>query len=467
MARPNIVMIMADDQDLHLDSITHMAAVQEHLVKKGTTFSNHWVTDAQCCPSRATVLRGQQAHNTNITAVRYPGGNYDKWLASEMDADYLPNWLNDAGYSTNYVGKLLNGLNLLNYDPPPKAWTDIDALLEPYMYDFNRAVFSKNGGHPVTYPGWHQSDIIRIKAVERLRELAKEDKPFFYWIAPTAPHTVPPHNGYIDGKPQPLSRHNATFLDLELPKKGNWNPSDEYAKQKSSWVGRLTPLNESMLVETEELHRTRVQSLQGVDEIVEDVVAVLAEENLLEDTYVIYTSDNGYMIGTHRIPAVKSLAYKEAGQTPFIVRGPGVPEDATSRLPGTHTDLAPTLLEIAGVNPKDFPALFDGRSLLSQWHQPSGGRGGKIEKLKFDKDLIGVEFWGDADIELPTLPPGSPVSYTRTVTTFKALRIVGEHHAYLYMVWCTGELELYNTSVSFPRSSFWTWSLKLTSTSLG
>lgn len=171
-ARPNIVMIMTDDQDLHLDSLDHMAALQEKLVQKGTVFSNHWVTDAQCCPSRATVLRGQQAHNTNITAVRYPGGNYDKWLASEMDTDYLPNWLNNAGYSTNYIGKLLNGLNLLNYSPPPKAWTDIDALLEPYMYDFNRAVFSHNGQHPVTYPGWHQSDIIRIEAVQRIHELA-------------------------------------------------------------------------------------------------------------------------------------------------------------------------------------------------------------------------------------------------------------------------------------------------------
>ncbi|KAK8109532.1 hypothetical protein PG999_007669 [Apiospora kogelbergensis] len=409
-------MIMTDDQDLYLDSLEHMAAVQKHLVEKGTTFSNHWVTDAQCCPSRATVLRGQQAHNTNITAVRYPGGNYDKWLASGMDGDYLPNWLNDAGYSTNYIGKLLN-----------------DALLEPYMYDFNRAVFSKNGGHPVTYPGWHQTDIIRIKAIERIRELAKEDKPFFYWIAPTAPHT-------------PLARHNETFADLTLPKKGNWNPADEYAKQKVNWVGKLKPLNESMLVQTEGLHRARIQTLQGIDEMVQDIVAVLDETGLLEDTYVIYTSDNGYMIGTHRIPAVKTLAYKEAGQTPFIVRGPGILPNATSRLPGTHTDLAPTLLDIAGVQAKDFPELFDGRSLLSQWHNPNGVCTDEAEKVKLDNDLIGVEFWGDADIELPTLSSkDSPTSYTRILTTFKALRIVGEHRAYLYTVWCTGELELYNT----------------------
>lgn len=210
-----------------------------------------------------------------------------------------------------------------------------------------------------------------------------------------------------------------------------------------------------MLRETEELHRARVQSLRGIDEMIEDIVAGLDEEDLLKDTYIMYTSDNGYMIGTHRIPAVKSLAYKEAGQTPFVVRGPNVPQNAISKLPGTHTDLAPTLLEIAGVNHTDFPAMFDGRSLFFQWPQLGGGNGSNLEKPKCAKDLIGVEFWGDADIELPMLPPGSAMSYTRVLTTFKALRVVGEDQAYLYIVWCTGELELYNTNVGHNISLSW------------
>ncbi|KAI6351608.1 hypothetical protein MCOR25_009840 [Pyricularia grisea] len=150
-----------------------------------------------------------------------------------MDSEYLPKWLNDAG-----------------------------------------AVFSKNGEHPVNYPGWHQTDIVRIKAVERLKQLSKDqDKPLFYWISLTAPHTVPPVNGPSDNMPQP--RHKDLFPDLVLPKKGNWNPSDEYAKQKVNWVGRTAPLNESMLAETELLYKTRIKSLQGIDEIIEDVVATL------------------------------------------------------------------------------------------------------------------------------------------------------------------------------------------------
>ncbi|TLS30955.1 hypothetical protein PpBr36_03855, partial [Pyricularia pennisetigena] len=448
--KPNIIMIMTDDQDLHLDSTEHMPTLQKLLVQLGTTFTNHWVTESQCCPSRATVLRGQQAHNTNITAVRYPGGNYDKWRASEMDSEYLPKWLNDAGYSTNYIGKFLNGYTLRNYNPPPKAWTEIDALLDPYTYDFNRAVFSKNGEHPVNYPGWHQTDIVRVKAVERIRQLAKDgSKPFLYWISPTAPHTVPPINGPSDNMPQPLARHSGLFPDLALPKKGNWNPPDEYAKQKVNWVGRNAPLNESMLAETEVLYRTRIRSLQGVDEIIKDVVATLEQEDLLDSTYIIYTSDNGFMIGTHRITAMKSLVYKEAGQTPLVVRGPGVPEGVVSRLPSTHTDIAPTLLELAGVDPAEFPKLFDGRSLLPQWREPTRSRGCRQTSpagSECSGDLIGVEFWGDANFELPALPYQDPQGvYGGVMSSFKALRVVGEHRAYLYTVWCTNELELYNT----------------------
>ena len=133
---------MTDDQDLHLGSLNRLPIVQREMMGKGTTFSNHWATTAQCCPSRTSLLRGQQAHNTNITDVKKPGGNYDKWVAAGLDDNYLPHWLGAAGYHTEYIGKLINNLNVVNYNKPvPKAWTNIDMLIEPYMYDYNNAVF--------------------------------------------------------------------------------------------------------------------------------------------------------------------------------------------------------------------------------------------------------------------------------------------------------------------------------------
>ena len=186
--KPNIVFIITDDQDLHLGSLETMEVVQREIVGKGTSFSNHWATTAQCCPSRTSILRGQQAHNTNITDVKEPGGNYDKWVAAGLDENYLPHWLGNAGYHTEYMGKLINNLNLANYNKPvPKGWTNIDMLIEPYMYDFQNPLFSWNGDRPVKYTDWHQLDVMRIKAVNRIKDMASKDKPFFYGIAPTAP----------------------------------------------------------------------------------------------------------------------------------------------------------------------------------------------------------------------------------------------------------------------------------------
>lgn len=127
--KPNIVFLMSDDQDRRLGSMEFMQTVQKEMVQKGTSFINHHTTIAQCCPSRGTLLRGQAAHNTNITNVFAPGGNYEKFTLSGQGDNYLPHWMNKAGYRTEYVGKFMNGLNLLNWASPPKGWDFIDTFV--------------------------------------------------------------------------------------------------------------------------------------------------------------------------------------------------------------------------------------------------------------------------------------------------------------------------------------------------
>ena len=192
------------------------------------------------------------------------------------------------------------------------------------------------------------------------------------------------------GLPEPLARHQDTFLDVGAPQSKNFNPNDEFTDQKRYWLRELPALNETQLKSLDLNHRRRLQSLQGVDELVEDVIEALDEAGVLDNTYVVYTSDNGYQIGNHRIPAGKCLAYRESANLPFVVRGPGVPAGATSRLPGTHVDLAPTFLQIAGVEPADFPEQFDGRSLLPQWHDPSGEN--EAGDSEYAKEIINLEF---------------------------------------------------------------------------
>jgi N-acetylglucosamine-6-sulfatase len=120
--RPNILFIFTDDQDYRMDSLSYMPNVQKYLVNQGTTYTNHYATVSVCCPSRVSLLRSQFAHNTNITHVMEPYGGYDRFNALGLGEDYLPLWLQEAGYSTNYIGKLMNGVSVHNWQNAPKGW---------------------------------------------------------------------------------------------------------------------------------------------------------------------------------------------------------------------------------------------------------------------------------------------------------------------------------------------------------
>ncbi|KAI0137520.1 arylsulfatase [Xylariales sp. AK1849] len=431
-AQPNIVLIFPDDQDLHLASVDYQPVLHRELVAKGTAFTNHYATVAQCCPSRASLLRGQAAHNTNITYVSSPGGNFDKWLVSAENEDYLPHWLVQAGYNTEYIGKFMNGYNIHNYMTPPKGWTHVDALVDPYTYAYNTVVMSSDGETPISYHNYHQTDVIRAKALDRLEYLSHQDKPFYLTIAPTAPHFS------NIGIPVPLSRHDESCPGAANPRAPNFNPGAEYTAQKVSYLKNLTQLNETQLAAADVHYRARVQCLQGIDEIIEDVIKKLEEKGLLDNTYVIYTSDNGYHIGNHRVPAGKSLPYREDTNLPFYVRGPGVPANVTSSAPSVHLDLAPTFLEIAGLPQEEWPPFLDGRSIVSTWKDPLAPLNSSCATDDI-REILNVEFWGIQSVESIPLTQYNDNSY-------KTLRIVGDETSYLYSRWCTNEAELYDTA---------------------
>ena len=129
-ARPNLIIIQTDDQDLHLGSLNYQPAVQKHFAGQGTFFSKHFCTVSQCCPSRVSWLTGRAAHNTNVTSVKPPYGGYPKFVHEGWNDNYLPVWLQEAGYNTYYAGKLMNGHNTTNYNKPyPKGWNGTDCEL--------------------------------------------------------------------------------------------------------------------------------------------------------------------------------------------------------------------------------------------------------------------------------------------------------------------------------------------------
>ncbi|GLI66456.1 hypothetical protein VaNZ11_010269, partial [Volvox africanus] len=153
--RPNFIVILVDDLDETQDSSGELAmpATKRLLRDRGVTFTNHFVTTPICCPSRVSLLRGQLGHNTNFTDVLGPHGGYAKFRALDLDREWLPTWLQKAGYKTLYTGKFIVDYTIRNYDPPPSGWTVFDALVHPFIFEYYSPAFSLNGGQPRMYPG--------------------------------------------------------------------------------------------------------------------------------------------------------------------------------------------------------------------------------------------------------------------------------------------------------------------------
>lgn len=157
---------------------------------------------------------------------------------------------------------------------------------------------------------------------------------------------------------------------------------------------------------------------------------------------VVFTSDNGYKIGQHRVPGGKALFYGEDTNLPFAVRGPGIPKNVTSEIPGVHLDLAPTFLDIAGLPKSEWPPFLDGQSLLPQWKAPHGSNGPGTGQGN-SKETLNVEFWGSNTIEAPN---GRELGAPFMTTSYKTLRMLGDRQSWLLSVWCTGDVELYDTA---------------------
>lgn len=280
-----------------------------------------------------------------------------------------------------------------------------------------------------------------MHSLERIDALANQDKPFSLFIAPFAPH-IGSIGQKAQSRPIPCKRHNQLFQDVKVPRTPNFNPPDVHQRDKGGWLRYLPKMTNKFINFADYAYRSRLQAIQSIDEIVEDVVAKLDEKGLLNNTYVIYTSDNGYHVGQHRVPAGKSLFFSEDTNLPFVVRGPNVPANVTSKIPGLHLDLAPTFLDIAGLNESKWPEFFDGRSLLPQWHEPLGNNGANSGKGN-GKESINVEYWGQAAIEAPG---GNTLGSPFWNTTYKTIRTLGEDESWLYTKWCNGDRELYNTA---------------------
>ncbi|KAJ9272647.1 hypothetical protein DTO212C5_1374 [Paecilomyces variotii] len=427
--RPNIVFIISDDQDLQLDSIEYTPLTLKHLKERGTFYKNHFVTTALCCPSRVSLWTGRQAHNTNVTDVHPPYGGYPKFVAQGFNSNFLPIWLQEAGYDTYYTGKLFNAHTIDNYNAPHVAgFNGSDFLLDPYTYSYLNSTYQRNHDPPVSYEGRHTADVIEEKALGFLDDAISGDRPFFVAIAPVTPHSNIDQEGTVKmTAPIPAERHKHLFKNVKVPRTEHFNPD---TPSGVNWISRLPKQNQSNVDYNDHFYRQRLRALQTVDELVDRVVKRLEESGKLDNTYIIYTSDNGYHIGQHRLQPGKECGFEEDIRVPLFIRGPGIPENHVENAVTTHIDLAPTLFEIAGIKQRDD---FDGTPIpLSK------------ESVGLRHEHVTVEYWGLAipEGEYNDFGPDNPAIITNN--TYKALRIIGDEYDLYYSVWCTNEHQLYD-----------------------
>jgi arylsulfatase A-like enzyme len=227
---PNILFVITDDQDLQLDSISYTPLISKHIRDQGTFFRNHFVTTALCCPSRVSLWTGRQAHNTNVTNVSPPYGGYPKFVERGFNDDFLPLWLQAAGYDTYYTGKMFNAHTIENYHSPHiNGFNASDFLLDPYTYSYLNSTYQRNHEPPISHEGEHTIDVITGKALGFLEDALAGERPFFLAVAPVAPHSNIDLGDVAAGKiymsaPIPLERHENLFQDVTVPRTANFNP---------------------------------------------------------------------------------------------------------------------------------------------------------------------------------------------------------------------------------------------------
>lgn len=350
--RPNVLVILTDDQTL--ESLRVMEKTLRLLGEEGTTFANSFVSYPLCCPSRATFLTGQYAHNHGVMGNVPPEGGYGRL----NHANTLPVWLQKAGYDTAHVGKYLNG-----YTGPevPQGWTRWFGLADPTTYQVYDYTVIDDGkkvhyGHAEED---YQTDVLAAKAEEILRQLVRSGRPFFLSVAPVPPHQERSDEESKGTPPRPAPRHLGAFADEPLPDKTSVDEVD--VRDKPRHIQKLPRLSSSKRESILRTYRAQLESLLAVDELVERLVSALEETGQLDNTVIFFTSDNGFYHGEHRLAEGKRLAYEEAVHVPLIVRGGSFPAGRTALQPVANIDLTPTIVALTGAKAR---RKMDGRNLL-------------------------------------------------------------------------------------------------------
>jgi N-acetylglucosamine-6-sulfatase len=409
--RPNIVVLETDDQTLAEMEV--LPNVRRLIGDEGVTFDNNFDSFSLCCPSRASFLTGQYSHNNGVRGNAPPDGGYEK-----LDhTNTLAVWLQSAGYYTVHLGKYLNGYGRRNPLEIPPGWSEWHGAVDPTTYRYYDYTLNENGVL-TTYcatpdPSCYQTDVYRDKANEIIRRRGP-GQPFFLWVAFLANHSGGPREpgdpaGFAT--PDPAPRHANRFASTPLPMPPDFNEAD--VSDKPTLIRRMAPITARQRANIQENWQQRRETLLAVDEAVTSIVETLRQTGELDDTLLIFTSDNGFFHGEHRVRNGKVRLYEESIRVPLLMRWTGnasLPRHVHRKQLTMNVDDAETILAAAGDTARP-GRVEDGVSLLRFWRD--GG-------LEVGRDLL-----------IDNMPG---------VTHFDAIR----SRNFLYAEYQNGDRELYD-----------------------
>jgi N-acetylglucosamine-6-sulfatase len=357
-APPNMVFILTDD--MRKDDLKYMPKTKALLQSTGMTFENAFVSNPLCCPSRTTIMRGQYSHitgvwsNSSTDSSSTTAGGWYAYQQNGNEADNVATRLQLAGYKTGLFGKYLNGYDNTAYRPPGwDRWFGAftSGTLHYFDYDVNDQGTITHYG---TSASAYSTDVISGQADAFISANASQGVPFFAYVAPIALHEP--------STPAPRDAHE--YDGIQGPRLASFNEAD--VTDKPPWMQKLPRLSSSQVSAIDKRHEKRIESLQAVDDLVAGVVNALdttktpSGAKALDNTYIFFTSDNGFHHGEHRIAKQKWRPYEEDIRMPLLVRGPGIAAGSTTEKLTLNTDYMPTFLDLAD---SQIPSYADGRPL--------------------------------------------------------------------------------------------------------
>jgi arylsulfatase A-like enzyme len=409
------VFVLTDDLATNL--VQYMPHVQQ-MQRTGTDFSNYFVTDSLCCPSRSSIFTGRFPHNTGVFTNGGTDGGFNVFHQRGEEKQTFAAALQKSGYRTGMMGKYLNGYQpnateggTTPYVPP--GWNEWDVAGNGYP-GFNYSL--NENGHVVHYgkrPVDYMTDVLSRKGVSFIGQAARAQQPFMLEIATFAPHA--PYT--------PAPRDAKKFPGLKAPQGPAFNEAD--VSDKPAWLRDHPSLKPKQINNINATFRKRAQDVQAVDQMIGRLQAALTAAGVAQDTYIVFSSDNGFHMGEHRLTPGKMTAFDTDIRVPLVVTGPGVPAGRTQSHLAENIDLCPTFEQLGGA---PIPASVDGRSLVP-WLRPQHAADPRhavlIEHHGPDRDAT--------DPDLPTKNSGNPPSY-------EAIRTANE----LYVEYADGEREYYD-----------------------